>query len=106
MSESLARRPIFVRIRLPDRADLYVHKARNVTASGLFIDAPVPLDPGVRVQIEFRTPDDQPLVCDAEVAWNTEMVGHGAKAPHPGFGVIFVDLCEARRRRLTDLVGG
>jgi len=97
---------MFVKLRLPDRDGLYVHKARNVTAQGLFIDAPVPLEEGTRVQIEFRTGPESTLLCDAEVAWNTEMMGRSAKAPHPGFGVVFVNLDPEARRAITTLVGG
>ena len=100
------RRPMFVRLRLSDGDELYVHKARNVTAQGLFIDAPVPLAEGTRVQIEFRLADDSTLTCDAEVAWNTDIVGGSARAPHPGFGVVFLDLGDAARERLVTLVGG
>jgi hypothetical protein len=96
---------MFVRLRVGEGAALYVHKARNVTAEGLFIDAPVPLARGTRVQIEFRKADDSTFTCDAEVEWNTHMVGAGAKAPHPGFGVVFVDLGATQRRALGDLVG-
>ena len=100
----MARRPLYVKLRLPERNELYVHKARNLTSAGLFIDAPVPLARGTRVQLEFRGADDATFTCDAEVAWNTEMVGEGARAPHPGFGVVFMGLRDAERRALVRLV--
>lgn len=100
----MARRPLYVKLRLPERNELYVHKARNLTVAGLFIDAPVPLGPGTRVQLEFRGPHDATIVCDAEVTWNTEMAGEGTRVPHPGFGVVFVGLDEPRRRVLASLI--
>ena len=93
-----------MRIRLEEGDELYVHKARNVTSAGLFVDAPVPLATGTRVQIELRAPDDTTFTCAARVTWNTNIAGSG-KVPHPGFGVQFEDLGDEQRRAIAELVG-
>ena len=102
----MARRSMFVKLRLPVREELLVHKARNVTAEGLCSGAPVPLAQATRVQIEFRTREDTGINCDAEVAWNTDMVGQSARAPHPGFGLVFVGVGETQRWPLSEIVEG
>jgi hypothetical protein len=102
----MARRSMFVKLRLPVREELYVHKARNVTAEGLCIDDPMPLAQGACVQIEFRTRKDTGITCDTEVAQNTDMVGQSSRAPHPGFGLVFVGLGETQRRPLSEIVEG
>lgn len=97
---------MFVKLRLPVREELLVHKARNVTAEGLCMDVPVPLAQGTRVPIELRTREDTGITYDAELAWNTDMGGQSARAPHPGFGLVFVGLGETQRQTLSEIVEG
>ena len=83
-----ARRPLLVEVQVVDGGGgLYLHRARNLSAGGLFMDAPVPLPTGTRLALSFRLPGSVVIRADASVRWNTE--GGGAPARHPGMGIVF-----------------
>ncbi len=84
------RRPLIVEVHVRDEDALYLYTARNVSAGGMFIDAPVPLPAGTRVGLEFRLPGGGSVQADGEVRWNTDAAV--ARVRHPGMGVGFVDL--------------
>jgi uncharacterized protein (TIGR02266 family) len=96
------RRPLIVEVQVRDRDEVYVHRARNVSMGGMFIDAPVPLSPGTRLQLQFRLPDSPSLACAAVVRWNTADITGGARARHPGMGVVFGELSDSVSRFLKD----
>ena len=98
------RRSLFVEVQVHDRDELYVHKARNVSAGGMFLDAPLPLPPGTRLGLRFGLPGLGSVECAAEVRWNTEMAVDGGSPPSPGMGVVFEDISEAVRGLLERFV--
>ena len=89
---------------MQDHDELYVHKARNVSPGGMFLDAPLPLPPGTRLGLRFALPGLGAVECLAEVRWNTEMAADGTRAPHPGMGVIFHDVSEPSQAILQSFV--
>ncbi len=89
---------------MQDRDEVYVHKARNVSAGGMFLDAPVPLPPGTRLGLRFALPGLGAIEVLAEVRWNTAMVADGTRAPHPGMGVVFEEVPEPSRSLLSRYV--
>ncbi len=91
---------------MQDQAELYLHKARNVSAGGMFLDAPLPLPPGTRLGLRFGLPGLGSVECVARVRWNTEMAADGTRARHPGMGVVFEDVPEPSRGLLQAFVDG
>lgn len=86
---------MFVEVQVQDREELYVHKARNVSAGGMFLDAPLPLPPGTRLGLRFALPGLGSVECLAQVRWNTDATADGGRAPSPGMGVVFEGVTDA-----------
>ncbi len=86
------RRPLIVEVRVRDADEVYLYTARNLSGGGMFIDTPVPLPPGTRLQVEFKLPGSNgDVVVSAEVRWNTITMARDAKVKYPGMGVIFTE---------------
>lgn len=100
------RRALFVQVQVLDHAELYVHKARNVSTGGMFLDAPLPLPAGTRIDLAFDLPGVGEVSCEAEVRWNTDAAPAGLKVPHPGMGVVFVDATASHVELLRRYVDG
>jgi len=84
------RCPLFVEVEVQDRSGVYFHRARNISAGGVFIDAPVPLEEGTEVNLRFQLPGGEVVTVGGQVIWTTRMAG--VPVPYPGMGVAFRDL--------------
>ena len=82
---------VIVRLKGPGE-ELFLHKARNISTEGMFIDAPLPLSVGAPLQLEFRLPEGELFSCQAEVQWNTDSAAESHPVPHPGMSVAFKTL--------------
>ena len=81
------RCPLFVEVEVHDRTGVYFYRARNISAGGVFIDAPVPLEEGTEIQLRFRLPGGSEVEVDGLVVWTTRKAG--VPVPYPGMGVAF-----------------
>jgi len=84
-------------VRVQDDEGVYVYKARNLSAGGMFIDSPVPAAPGTRVTVGFSLPEIGRIECTGKVRWNTDVAS--GRVRHPGMGVAF-DGLDAKARAL------
>ena len=99
------RRSLIVEVQVRDREEVYLYSARNLSAGGMFIDTPVPLPSGTDIQVEFRLPQQEPIVASATVRWNTEMVAEQAsRVRYPGMGVLFTKLSPSDSRRVRSWI--
>lgn len=98
------RRPLIVEVHVSDEDAVYLYTARNVSAGGMFIDAPVPLPPGTRLGLAFKLPGGSPIQVTGEVRWNTDVAAAGTRVRHPGMGVGFVELDAGAALRLRGWV--
>ena len=89
------RRPFFVEVRVRDDEGVYVYKARNLSAGGMFIDSPVPAAAGTVLDLAFDLPGLGRVRCAGRVRWNTDVAA--GRARHPGMGVAFEPLNESDR---------
>ncbi len=89
------RQPFFVEVRVQDDEGVYVYKARNLSAGGMFIDSPVPAAPGTCVTVGFSLPGIGRIECTGRVRWNTDVAS--GRVRHPGMGVAFDGFDEAAR---------
>jgi len=94
MAPRLRRKTVYVEVQLQDEAELFLHRARNLSTGGMFVDAPVPLPVGSAVELQFSLPTGTRFHWRAEVRWNTDMASDKAKVRHPGMGVIFTEMVE------------
>ncbi|MCK6529265.1 TIGR02266 family protein [Myxococcota bacterium] len=96
------RIPLFVEVSVRDRGGSYFHRARNISAGGMFVDSPVPLPEGTRVRLSFRLPGGGPIELTGEVRWTTRIAGQ--PVPHPGMGVSFTDVTPEQREAIVRYV--
>ncbi len=99
---SSGRGPLFVEVTVRDRAGAYMHRARNISAGGMFVDSPVPLPEGTRVKLSFRLPGGPTVEVAGDVRWTTRIAGQ--PVPHPGMGVAFSGLSEEDREAIVRYV--
>ncbi len=97
-----ARCPLFVEVQVRDRTGVYFHRARNISAGGLFIDAPVPLDEGTEITLHFRLPGGKNIDVAGKVVWTTKMAG--VPVPYPGMGVSFLEPSPEAQQAITAYV--
>jgi type IV pilus assembly protein PilZ len=74
----------------------------DISAMGIFVQTRNPEMPGTRLNLRFTTPAGEKMELEGEVIWinpyRSDLVGN------PGMGVQFVNLSDAQRQRLTQLV--
>ncbi len=104
VKRAATRRSLFVEVRVEDDEGVYVYKARNLSAGGMFIDAPVPAAPGTRLRFGFVVPGIGRVECSGLVRWNTDVAG--GRARHPGMGVAFDGLDAAARGVIAAYTAG
>jgi Tfp pilus assembly protein PilZ len=95
---------LIVEVQVSDEDAVYLYTARNVSDGGMFIDAPVPLEQGTALQIEFKLPGGQSISTAAEVRWNTGIAAEGTRVRHPGMGVGFVGIEPGDAARLRSWI--
>lgn len=100
------RRSLFVEVQVQDHDELYIHKARNLSLGGMFLDAPLPLPPGTRLGLKFALPGVGSVAVEAEVRWNTDMAGEDTRVPHPGMGVVFAGVAPDKQALIAQFVDG
>ncbi len=96
------RCPLFVEVEVQDRSGVYFYRARNISAGGVFIDAPVPLEEGMEVTLHFRLPGGTAVAVIGQVMWTTKMAG--VPVPYPGMGVAFRKLTDEARDAIMKYV--
>ena len=101
MSDSQERRrdrrvPVELWIEAEAGDELYFHRAANLSVGGAYFDKTVPEPVGKTVQLRFSLPDGSgaPVVCKGEIVTAHDFV----------MGVKFIDLAEADRLRIEELV--
>jgi len=97
------RCPLFVEVEVQDRTGVYFYRARNISAGGVFIDAPVPLEEGTEIALRFRLPGGSEVSVDGIVVWTTRMAG--VPVPYPGMGVAFRRMSAGDREAIQTYVG-
>jgi len=97
------RCPLFVEVEVQDRTGVYFYRARNISAGGVFIDAPVPLEEGTEIALRFRLPGGSEVSVDGVVVWTTRMAG--VPVPYPGMGVAFRRMNASDREAIQNYVG-
>lgn len=75
----------------------------DISAMGIFVQTRNPETPGTRLNLRFSTPNGQRMELEGEVIW-VNPYRPGAANSNPGMGIQFVDLTDADRQRLTQLV--
>ncbi len=96
------RCPLFVEVEVQDRTGVYFYRARNISAGGVFIDAPVPLEEGTEITLHFRLPGGEAVEVIGEVMWTTKMAG--VPVPYPGMGVAFRSMSDVARKAISTYV--
>src|SRR5262249_21759632 len=75
----------------------------DISAMGIFVQTRSPEHPGTRLNLRFSTPQGETMELEGEVIW-VNACRRGAANSNPGMGIQFVDLTDAQRQRLTQLV--
>jgi type IV pilus assembly protein PilZ len=75
----------------------------NISAMGIFIRTTEPLAVGTEMELSFSPPGAVAFELKGQVAWVNPVRPDGDN-PNPGMGVRFVDLTQADRERLVDVV--
>ena len=78
---------------------------KDISALGIFIQTLDPESPGTRLNLRFVTPSvADPFVVDGEVVWINAFRPGDITNINPGMGIRFLNLDEAVREQLMDLV--
>lgn len=64
------RRSLLIEVQVRERQELYMHRARNLSVGGIFVDAPLPLPVGTELELHFRLPGGGQVLAQGQVAWN------------------------------------
>ena len=88
------RVPVELWIEAEAGDELYFHRAANLSVGGAFFDKTIPEPVGKVVQLRFALPTGAEIACKGEIV----------NAQDFAMGVKFVDLDEADRKRIEDLV--
>lgn len=84
--------------------DTFLYAAiANISAMGIFIRTTEPLVVGTEMDLSFSPPDAAAFKLKGQVAWVNPVRPDGDN-PNPGMGIRFVDLTQADRERLVDVV--
>ena len=77
----------------------------DISAMGIFVQTRGPEPIGTRLNLRFMVPGQaQPFELEGEVIWVNPYRPGDRENLNPGMGVRFVDLTQADRERLTELV--
>ncbi len=93
--------PAKIRVRVESREQFVETQAANISAGGMFIQAPAPPSVGSRVLIEFLLPDDS-VLCRVAAEVARSRPGE-ANDPHAGMGVRFTQLDPKAKKVVQDL---
>ncbi len=97
------RAPAVIKVdyRTVDR--FFMDFAENLSAGGMFIACPNPLEPGTWINLEFMLPESVvPIKVKAEVVWSTY---HPRTAGQKrGMGVRFEGLSDADKHKINEIV--
>ena len=76
--------------------------ADNISAGGMFVATPKPLEPGTKLTLEFLLPGcDYPIRVKAEVTWNRDIYDVGRSR---GMGVKFDNLSPSEKDKINTIV--
>jgi uncharacterized protein (TIGR02266 family) len=76
--------------------------ADNISAGGMFIATPKPLEPGTQLSLEFLLPGcDYPIRVKAEVTWNQDKTSNDQRR---GMGVKFGSLSPSAKDKINTVV--
>jgi len=79
--------------------------ATNISEHGIFIETKKPLDPGTKLNLQFKIPDSKTNVeVLGEVIWTNPVRPEAGKNHNPGMGVRFVNLSEIDRETILSLI--
>jgi type IV pilus assembly protein PilZ len=77
----------------------------DISAMGIFVQTRSPEPAGTRLNLRFMVPgQDRPFELEGEVIWVNPYRPGDRENLNPGMGVRFMDLTQADRERLTELV--
>ena len=74
----------------------------NISAGGMFIATPKPLEPGTQLRLEFLLPGcDYPIRVNGEVTWSRSVSSEGQRR---GMGVKFASLSPNAKDKINTII--
>ncbi len=97
-----SRTPIVIQINYHTVDSFFRDFADNISAEGMFIATPKPLEPGTKLSLEFLLPGcNYPIRVKAEVTWNRNIHDVGRSR---GMGVKFDSLSPSVKDKINTIV--
>ncbi len=91
-----ARAEVAIWVQERTRDALYFQRAKNLSATGIYLDGTLPHPAGTRVALDFELPNDGPIRLEGEVV--------GRRPGQTGMAVRFVDVGSRDRARLAAFI--
>lgn len=76
----------------------------NLSRGGAFVKTADPLEPGLRLLVEFALPDGSPMEAIGRVAWSKRSVGRNDEPEEFGVGVEFIAGASDQLKSLDDYI--